>query len=450
VTTTLTTTAAWVILPLANDNSLATVKGITMVAPRSRPRRRRKPAKPYSSFPLTAHNNGQWCKKIRGRVHFFGVWSDPEAALQRYLEVAADLHAGRTPNQTVSADGCTVKDVCNHYLTFQVQRLEAGEITARSFEDYRNAVESFARFVGHNHSVHDLSPGDFQQYRQKLIRSGVPARGRGLGVYALTRTITIIRSLFKYAYEMDILEKPFKFGKAFERPSAKLRRKSRNFADLANGKRLFDASAIRAMLKAADVPLRAMILLGINGGFGNADCAKLPIKTIDFERAVIEFNRPKTGIERVVPLWPETLDALRKSIARRPQPVDEEARDLVFVTTFGRPWVRDNIHRRADNGIKKIVPVDGVNQEFDKLLKKLDLRRKGIGFYALRHTFRTWADEVRDQHAIHRIMGHTIPGMSGIYVEEISLDRLRAVAEHVRGKVFERHDTTEGSGATVQ
>ena len=35
-------------------------------------RRRRKPRKPYSSFPLTAHNNGQWCKKIRGRVHFFG------------------------------------------------------------------------------------------------------------------------------------------------------------------------------------------------------------------------------------------------------------------------------------------------------------------------------------------------------------------------------------------
>jgi integrase len=31
----------------------------------------------------------------------------------------------------------------------------------------------------------------------------------------------------------------------------------------------------------------------------------------------------------------------------------------------------------------------------------------------LRHIFRTWADEVRDQHAIHRIMGHTIPGMSG-------------------------------------
>jgi hypothetical protein len=36
---------------------------------------------PRASFPLTAHPNGQWCKKIRGKVHFFGVWLDPDAAL---------------------------------------------------------------------------------------------------------------------------------------------------------------------------------------------------------------------------------------------------------------------------------------------------------------------------------------------------------------------------------
>ena len=79
---------------------------------------------------------------------------------------------------------------------------------------------------------------------------------------------------------------------------------------------------------------------------------------------------------------------------------------------------------------------DGVGEEFDKLLAGLELKRKGFGFYALRHTFRTWADEVKDQHAIHRIMGHAIPGMSGIYVEEIGLDRLRAVVDHVRAKLF--------------
>ena len=51
-------------------------------------KQRKKPSKPYPSFPLTPHNNGQWCKKIRGRIHFFGVWEDSDAALQRYLRVA--------------------------------------------------------------------------------------------------------------------------------------------------------------------------------------------------------------------------------------------------------------------------------------------------------------------------------------------------------------------------
>ncbi len=399
-------------------------------------RRRQKPAKPSPSFPLTPHNNGQWCKKIRGKVYFFGVWEDPDAALQRYLRAAAELHAGRQPRPTISAEGVTVKQVCNHYLTFQIQKLDAGDISPRWFEDCRRVVESFARSVGPGRLVSDLVPDDFQQYRQSVIRHGLNGKTKGLGAHALTRCITVIRSIFKYAYEIDLIDKPMKYGKGLEKPSVRAKRKAQRSAELANGKRLFSPSQVRAMLEAANAPLRAMILLGINGGFGNADCARLPISAVDFGRAVIEFDRPKTGVERVVPLWPETAEALRQTLASRPTPADAEISDLVFVTTFGHPWLRENVHRTPDNSIEKVVPIDSIHQEFDKLLRKISLKRKGIGFYTLRHTFRTWADEVRDQHAILRIMGHTIPGMSGIYVEEISLERLRAVVEHVRHKLF--------------
>ena len=27
--------------------------------------------KPYAGFPLTAHSSGVWCKKIRGKLHYF-------------------------------------------------------------------------------------------------------------------------------------------------------------------------------------------------------------------------------------------------------------------------------------------------------------------------------------------------------------------------------------------
>jgi hypothetical protein len=42
----------------------------------------------------------------------------------------------------------------------------------------------------------------------------------------------------------------------------------------------------------------------------------------------------------------------------------------------------------------------------------------------------------RDQHAIHRIMGHTIAGMAGIYVQRITDDRLKAVTDAVRNRLL--------------
>jgi hypothetical protein len=44
-----------------------------------------RPAKPYPEYPLYAHSNGQWAKKIHGKTHCFGPWSDPQAALQKWL-----------------------------------------------------------------------------------------------------------------------------------------------------------------------------------------------------------------------------------------------------------------------------------------------------------------------------------------------------------------------------
>jgi hypothetical protein len=53
-------------------------------------------------------------KKVRRRIRFFGVWDDPDTALQNYLRQAPDLHAGReTRPPTLSADSVTVKQVVN-------------------------------------------------------------------------------------------------------------------------------------------------------------------------------------------------------------------------------------------------------------------------------------------------------------------------------------------------
>ena len=399
--------------------------------------KRRKPLKPYPSFPLTPHNNGQWCKKIRGKVHFFGVWEDPITALSKYHAAAGDLHAGRQPRPTLSQEAVTVKDVCNHYLTYQLRKVDAREIGARWLEDCRRVIGTFAKFVGSATVVADLRPNDFERFRHCLVTKGIGGK-KGLGVHALNRAITVIKGLFKYAFEADLLDKPMKYGTGFGKPSAATRRKARQTAEFENGKKLFEPTEVLYLLDNAGMPLRAMTLLGINGGMGNSDCARLPIAAVDLERRVIEFSRPKTGIERVVPLWPESAEALRAAVAGRPKPATEEASKLVFLTAFGRPWVRNNLHRTEDNAVNKVVPIDAIGGAYNRLLRQLGLKRRGLGFYTLRHTFRTWADETNDQHAIHRIMGHAIPGMSGIYIGKIELERLRAVVDHVRGKLFDK------------
>jgi integrase len=167
-----------------------------------------------------------------------------------------------------------------------------------------------------------------------------------------------------------------------------------------------------------------MILLGINCGFGNADCALLPRSVVDLDAGLIDFPRPKTGIPRRCPLWPETVQALKDALATCPRPKQAEHAELVFVTRCGDSWHKD-------------TPDGPISREMGKLLRRLGINgRKGLGFYTMRHTFRTVADESKDQPAVDFIMGHEVPHMSSIYRETISDERLRAVAEHVRRWLF--------------
>lgn len=392
---------------------------------------RQKPRKPHPTFPLTPHPNGQWCKKIRGRVHFFGVWDDPVAALDHYNRQASDLHAGRQPRASSPSDVPTVKELGNTYLAVQAEKASRGLITASYFNYCKKAVKAFVRFVGKDRCWDDLRPADFGQYRMYLYDH--------YGVCAIDRAITVIRSMLKHAWENDLIDRPIKFAGQFEKPSAKERRRSRSQRDRQNGKRLFASTEVLTMLHHADAQMKAMVLLGVNGGFGNTDCATLPIGAVDLENDVIEYERPKSAIPRVVPLWPETVSALKTVLeGERPTPQRSEHQNLVFLTRFGNPWEQERIYDDAESGqeLLKGTRQEAISPEFRKLLCRLGLHRDGIGFYALRHTFRTWADETKDQHAVHRIMGHVIPGMSGIYVEEISMERLRAVVDHVRSKLF--------------
>ncbi len=50
-----------------------------------------RPTKPRPDFPLFAHANGQWAKKIQGKLHYFGAWDKPQMAEENYNRQNTEL-----------------------------------------------------------------------------------------------------------------------------------------------------------------------------------------------------------------------------------------------------------------------------------------------------------------------------------------------------------------------
>ena len=379
----------------------------------SNPTKPAKPSKPSPDFPLTAHPAGYWCKKIRGKIHYFGPWDDPDSALTKYNEQKDALHAGKKPREPTA--GTTVRDAVNRLLNAKRRAVLSGELSPRTLACYKEATDAIIAAFGKNRLVCDLDPEDFASLRNRLAKRYGP---HGLG----TR-IQCARSVFKFAFDSGLIDCPVRYGLEFKRPSKKTLRLHR----AKQGKKLLTPEEIRKLLDTAGTPMKAMVLLGLNCGFGNADCGKLPLTALDLKAGSIDFPRPKTGIPRRCLLWPETVAAIREAIARRPKPKNETDACLVFLTKRGAAWHRE----------KGSIGNRPITHEFAKLLGALDINaRKGIGFYTLRHVFRTVADEAKDQPAADFIMGHEVPHMSSVYRETISDARLKAVTDHVHAWLF--------------
>ncbi len=392
--------------------------------------RQAKPKKPRPDFPLFPHARGYWAKKVRQKLHYFGkIADDPkgEAALLLWVDQKDDLLAGRTPRGT-PGEGLTVANLCNHFITAKEQQRDAGEIRARSFAEYFANCKFVVASFGKTRLVDDLAADDFQALRARLAKL--------YGVHKLSKEIQLTRMIFKYGIDAGLIEKPVRFGPTFKKPANRLMRAHRQ----KNGVRMFEAATLRTIIDKADQPLKAMILLAINCGFGNSDCGTLPKSALDLKAGWVNFPRPKTSIERRCPLWPETIEAIREAIDQRPKAKHHEHDDLVFVTKYGQPWSKDTSTNPVSQEYRKLIDAIDAAAATDAKKRKskppAKIHRPGLGFYALRHTFETIGGESRDQVAVNHIMGHADASMAGVYRERISDERLRDVVNVVRRWLF--------------
>jgi len=362
-------------------------------------------------FPLTLNPTGQYCKKIKGRIRYFGT--DKKQALERYLGQATYLHGCQRSMQITSNGKMILKELCDLYLKYQDSKVLAGELTPKHHNDQISSVRKLISFLGQGRKIESISTLDLQNYKRKL-------QSTYGSVYRQNLHISIMKAMFHWARKKDVLET------------------IPNIDAISKGKVVhkemytFNSQQIRKLMSAADIKMRAMIWLGLNCGFGCTDCAQLKWEDLDFKDSRVKLARSKTGIRRNLPLWPETIKTL-KELPRSGQ--------LVFYTSEGHPWIR-TVFKTKNNGDREYTSVNRITPTFSRLMKKVGIRApKGTGLYSLRRTAATMAARPGDPFAVQRLLGHVDLTMATRYVQDVSEQTDRAI-ENNRQYVIGATDKT--------
>lgn len=382
-------------------------------------------------FPLYRHANGSWCKRIAGKLHYFGV--DKAAAAAAFEEFQ---RSGRKTSSRKVVGQCRVADLLTAFLEAKLARVEAGDMTVGTYANYKRAAALIREVFGDTLHVESIQSSDMATLYKAITVETENRYGKKIKRNATTvsNLVTHVRTVFKFAYDEELIDKPIRFTKSLPKPSKKTLRLER----AKRGDMSFSADELKQLLKLClatkwpdgkrrnpDPQLYAMILIAIQSGMGNADLGSLEFSDIDLKNGWIDLLRLKTGNPRRFPLWPETVDAIKKAIKVRPKPASEDDANIVFITR------RDRRRWHIDGRL------NALGLQFRRLLEPLGLYRPYRTFYSLRRTFETAANEV-DQVATDFIAGHIPPAddMAARYRQKIGDDRLHKVVDHVRGWLF--------------
>ena len=423
---------------------MVSVKGETYTTPlhqRHPPVKTAKVKKPYPEYPLFAHASNQWAKKIKGRMWYFGTLDDPTAALAKYDEQIHEIQAGRDPRRTrkqISAAELSVYDMCNLYLARQQARIKSGEVSNRHFSDCFRSCKLITDYFGKFQSASALKVADFTAFRESFPSTWGPTK--------VSLEISRVKACFKWASDSELIPALPKFGPDFKRTSGSVGRRDQQQRQAARGGKLdFSADEIQKLLKASTGWLHACILLGINGGMGNADCGRLSTKFLDLDSGWYDLPRHKTGVPRKFQLWPETIAAIRTAMAERPIAKDDTHDDLCFMTSRGKPIWLESTSLKGSTGFR-----DSVTKAFTALCASCGVSRKQRGFYSLRRTFETVAGGSKDQVAVDVVMGHSDHSMAAVYRHRIDDQRLIDVGQFVHDWLFPKAAAKKSAKAAAK
>jgi integrase len=343
-------------------------------------------AKRARKLPLYQHRNGQWCKRIRGKLYYFGT--NKQEALRRYYEESTALHSGRGHSEgqpSRQPDTMTLRDLCNSYIHHQRTRAAAGKIRLRQSIEPEGRLKTFVQFLGPDRLVSTIKAIDLENYQAARVEAGKAPT-------TINNDLAPVKALFNWAVKMELIDKGPNCAAIERVPVPEVDRP------------IFSPDEFERLFDLANTQMKAMLLLGLNCGLGCTDCAELEWKHLDLVGGRMDYPRPKTGVDRNLKLWHRTIQALKAIPVRG---------DYVFYTKAGNQWGWRVSGKYDDKPLTRA---------FKRLMKRVGIpQKRGMGFYTLRRTAATIAAQTGDVFAVQSILGHKDLKMASRYVQRAKL-----------------------------
>jgi len=243
--------------------------------PRSRP----------TSNPLSYHKpTGQYYVTRGGRRVYLGA--DLAAALVWFHR----LQLGMTcpVEKAVHFSPITLKELSNRFLT-----------TQRA--NWRNPTETMKGYLGWlGRFLKDHPRLSAQDFTVEMFANWkISLKERRYSPQSINHYLSAVRALFRFAEDTEWLEKAPRLNRVKNESSIGIP---------SNDKPIYSSDEISTLLRHADVQMKAMILLGLNCGFGPKDIQDLTWAHIAEGR--VTLPRSKTGICQTYRLWPETQNQM--------------------------------------------------------------------------------------------------------------------------------------------
>jgi integrase len=359
-----------------------------------------KPDKPYQSYPLFAHVCGKWAKKIDGKSCYFGTWDDPDKALAEYRAYIDD--------KELSDEGLSIAGAANLFLTSKKSQVDSGLMAKRTYSEYRSTLKAMLEHWGREYLIEDIDQNALIGYHKE--------RSATRNLVSMGNECVRVKTFFLYLQERELIPEIPKFPEEFKKPSKKLVRRHKREV----GSKVIPVEDIRRLLFNAGGTLKPMILLGLQGGFSPADIANLQVGHVHIESKIIDMPRVKTEVDRVVPLWYETINALNNYRDNAPKAANKEAGFYFFRTPSG--------HRLNPDKSE-------FTNWFTSLARQCGLPKATA--YWLRHTCQNIGERTGDSTAVKMLMGHADQSISDTYRHEIGMDRLQAVTTAINDWLYQ-------------